>query len=135
MYVYCIVTDTNPPLLKVGKAADVQRRLSELQTGCPHDLSIAASLKCKSEAHAFAVEQAAHEYLAASRKRGEWFLMHQKPTALIDFLNGAYARLEVSTITDLVRKKRNQRKSDARKARRDQHRAFLEQFRQKVGQA
>lgn len=135
MFVYCIVAQCTPPIMKIGKAADIEKRMSQLQTGCPFDLKLEAAIKCKSEQHALAIEQAAHEYLAASRKRGEWFIMlHQKPSALIHFLksvdNGTNT---VETIRDQVKADKRERNREKRAKIRQRNREFLAQFRSTVG--
>lgn len=73
MYVYFVRARGKPQRLKIGKASDPERRLKELQTGCPYPLQLEAKLKCRNERHAFQVERAAHEYFAAERTIGEWF--------------------------------------------------------------
>jgi hypothetical protein len=73
VYVYFVKTKVYPQMLKIGKAKDVQRRIAELQTGCPYPLELVGSLKCNSERHALGLEQAAHRLFKRSRSRGEWF--------------------------------------------------------------
>lgn len=135
MHVYCVIAQCDPPLMKIGKASDVEQRIATLQTGCPFDLKLEASIKCQSEQHAFAVEQAAHEYLAASRKRGEWFITaHQKPTALIQFLKSvADGTNTLDSIKDQVKSNKRERKREQRKRLKDTNREFLRQFRNAVG--
>jgi len=59
--------------MKIGRAADVEARLRQLQTGCPAELKIMARIKCRDVAHAVQVERAAHSTFAKHRIRGEWF--------------------------------------------------------------
>jgi hypothetical protein len=73
MYVYFIKAFGKPPRMKIGKAADPDKRLKELQTGCPYDLAIMAKIRCRSEKHALYVEKLAHQYFKEYRMRGEWF--------------------------------------------------------------
>ena len=73
MYVYFIRACGKPQRLKIGKSADPEGRLKQLQTGCPYPLRLEAKLKCRDGYHATRVERAAHEYFAADRKHGEWF--------------------------------------------------------------
>lgn len=57
---------------KIGKADDIRTRLSGLQSGCPHELTLIATLKRK---NAMIAEKQIHEYLKEYRTRGEWFLL------------------------------------------------------------
>lgn len=76
MNVYFIVaTNQTKRLLKIGKARDVKRRLSQIQVGCPYRVHLYSTIRCKDDKHAFAVEHAAHEVFRKKRVRmnGEWF--------------------------------------------------------------
>lgn len=73
MYVYFIKARSNPPMLKIGKARDPELRRVELQTGCPFDMRLMGSLKCKSEMHSHAIEQRLHRLFRKEAFRGEWF--------------------------------------------------------------
>ena len=76
MNVYFIVaTNRTKRLLKIGKARDVPRRLSQIQVGCPYRLHLFGVISCYSDQQAFAVEKAAHEVFAKKKVRanGEWF--------------------------------------------------------------
>lgn len=73
MYVYFARTLTGPRMLKVGKARAPAQRVAELQTGCPFELELVGSLKCKSEQHAMGIEKAAHAMFRRAQVRGEWF--------------------------------------------------------------
>lgn len=54
--------------IKIGRADSIARRLRELQTGCPHDLSLVAWFSGGSKE-----ERAYHRRFRAHRLRGEWF--------------------------------------------------------------
>jgi hypothetical protein len=73
MNVYFVKAFGKPPRMKIGKAADVEQRIRELQTGCPYELKLMATIKCRSDQHAFQVERLAHEFFKEFRTRGEWF--------------------------------------------------------------
>jgi hypothetical protein len=55
---------------KIGIASDVERRLAELQTGNPADLTIDT---CYEFSNVQAVETVLHQKYSAKRRRGEWF--------------------------------------------------------------
>lgn len=75
MHVYFIGCGSKQARVKIGKTNDIQRRMTELQTGCPFPLKLLGSIKCKSERHAFEVEKSAHEVFRRERKCGEWFFV------------------------------------------------------------
>jgi len=58
---------------KIGHASDVAKRITQLQTGCPAEIALFGTLKCKSKRHAAEVERTLHEYFADRRQIGEWF--------------------------------------------------------------
>ena len=55
-------------LVKIGRARDVDRRLREIQTGYPRDLSILHVEWCAGR-----LESCVHQALAQWHCRGEWF--------------------------------------------------------------
>lgn len=68
--VYVIGQEGGP--VKIGIARDPVRRLVELQTGCPFQLSLLHVEEVESEA-APEVETFVHSALSAKALRGEWF--------------------------------------------------------------
>lgn len=90
MYVYfirCLET----PFVKIGKARDVEKRLDELQTGCPQELSIMMKINCVSDLAAFDIERKMHKSFSFYKYRSEWFQISggefQKIIAQIDIDN------------------------------------------------
>lgn len=78
MYVYFLKTVATGQhgsnyLYKIGHAANVARRIRQLQTGCPSEISLFATLKCESKQHAADVERRLHAIFANRRRVGEWF--------------------------------------------------------------
>jgi Meiotically up-regulated gene 113 len=71
--VYFVKASRKGPMVKIGKAIDVGRRLAELQTGCPDPLVLLGSIKCRSEKHAMHIESVAHRRFKKYRAHGEWF--------------------------------------------------------------
>lgn len=71
-YVYFIL-DENSKKIKIGKANDVQERISSLQTGNPNPLKIRHIIECKSEQISFLLEKQYHEKFKHLRGIGEWF--------------------------------------------------------------
>ena len=65
--------DEESNALKIGKADDVDDRLSSLQTGNPNPLIILHTIKCRSDWHALDLEKKLHERFDALHIRGEWF--------------------------------------------------------------
>jgi hypothetical protein len=70
MYVYFIKAGQK---LKIGKAKDPELRMAELQTGCPFEMRLMGTLKCKSDMHSHTVEQRLHRLFRREHFRGEWF--------------------------------------------------------------
>jgi hypothetical protein len=80
MYVYFIkghlhFRGSARQMWKIGKAKDVARRLRQLQTGCPMDLSIFGTLCCAGAAQATDIERRLHRILEGKKQRGEWFIL------------------------------------------------------------
>lgn len=74
--------------IKIGRSGDVEARLTELQTGCPHKLRIIICVP--GEGH---IERQLHQKLAHHRLRngkGEWFreeCLPDLPVRLYDMLD------------------------------------------------
>ena len=79
MHVYLIRADTKRPVFKIGKANNPVKRMSELQTGCPADLTLIGFIRCKSQMHAGQVERDFHHRFRfmKSRRGGEWFWLNR----------------------------------------------------------
>ena len=77
MYVYFIKTRDNAQLIKVGKAADVQKRLAQLQTGNASELKLVGTIECRSNKEALELERRIHSIFKDIRVRGEWFRCNQ----------------------------------------------------------
>lgn len=74
MYVYFIKAGKNKRApIKIGVAANIERRLNTLQTGNHLELFLIAAIKCDSKNHAYGLESMFHRMLKRHRMRGEWF--------------------------------------------------------------
>jgi hypothetical protein len=96
VYVYFVKTTVKPSMLKIGKASDVTRRIAELQTGCPYDLELLGTVRCKSDMHAMEVERRAHSAFKRDRvrHRGEWFrYTHRVELAVAEILRTQTANI------------------------------------------
>jgi hypothetical protein len=58
---------------KIGHAANVTKRIGQLQTGCPTEIHLFGTLKCESKDQAADIERQLHAFFADKRKIGEWF--------------------------------------------------------------
>lgn len=75
-FVYFIrALETN--FVKIGVSLDPTRRLNELQTGCPFELSIEQAVFVQNP---YQTERALHNDCSDVHKRGEWFIMNPKAT-------------------------------------------------------
>lgn len=70
MYIYFIKAGK---YLKIGISEDPEKRLSQLQTGSPLELSLIDKVKVRSESEAKAIESAMHIHFRGKRIKGEWF--------------------------------------------------------------
>lgn len=76
--------------VKIGVTRDLTGRLSNLQTGSSHPLSMAYSTRVRGDA--YAVEAEAHSMLARHRIGGEWFAV--PADVAVAAINGAAFRLK-----------------------------------------
>jgi hypothetical protein len=64
---------------KLGRAVNIPRRISDEQTGNPHEIKLAEFFSGPHD-YCYAFEQTWHKRLADFRRRGEWF--HLPPVVL-----------------------------------------------------
>lgn len=76
------IHDKQSGAVKIGYAADPQKRLAELQTGCPNGLELIRTLHGQRRE-----EKEVHRRLKRFRHRGEWFAANAGP------LNAAIAEM------------------------------------------
>lgn len=62
--------------VKIGKATDVESRVSSLQTGCPFDLDLWGQAQTWDQRLALQAEATIHRALEPWETRGEWFALH-----------------------------------------------------------
>ena len=72
MFVYFIRCGFHGPL-KIGVAANVEKRLSDLQVGNHVELRIIAKIPCKGRKDAYRIENKLHKRFKEQRISGEWF--------------------------------------------------------------
>jgi hypothetical protein len=72
VFVYILSVEGSDSI-KVGKANDVERRLSDLQIGCPLKLKIMKTFDCSTATRALVIEKIGHDLLRLHAQRGEWF--------------------------------------------------------------
>ena len=72
MYVYFIRAG-NSGAIKIGMAANIDRRMEVLQTGNAFKLHVIALIPCDCREQALHIEQMIHKFFAKQRIRGEWF--------------------------------------------------------------
>lgn len=68
--------------VKIGMAVDVEKRISELQTGFPYRLDVFATVEVRA-AHARKIEKACHDRLHSRRRKGEWFQIEPAEAAAV----------------------------------------------------
>ena len=72
------ILDEISEAIKIGKADDVDSRLSSLQTGNPNPLLVLHYIKCRTPQHAFLLEQQIHDMFGHLHRRGEWFTYNKE---------------------------------------------------------
>lgn len=73
-YIYVIGESFGPPSVKVGYAANLSKRLSNLRRQSGRDLALLHSVRARCGFKAMDIETAAHERLSSFWiGRGEWF--------------------------------------------------------------
>lgn len=82
-YIY-LIGDSNKQ--KIGVASDPHKRLKQLQTGCPDELTLHYYVEVADDKR-FMMEKRIHHELAHKRIRGEWFRF--PPQFGIDYLTFA----------------------------------------------
>lgn len=72
-FIYFIQCMDSKKHIKIGVARNVQRRIDELQTGCPYELKLIAQMHLTSRTAAYSLESDLHRRLKRFNIRGEWF--------------------------------------------------------------
>lgn len=67
------ILDAKSAALKIGKANNIEERISDLQTGNPNILTVEHFIECKSEEHSFELEKKLHKKFEHLNLIGEWF--------------------------------------------------------------
>lgn len=76
-YVY-FIKDEKSNAVKIGKANDIEVRLSELQVGNPNKLNVINYIECLKEEDAKYIEKVLHQKYKELRIQGEWFIFDEK---------------------------------------------------------
>lgn len=71
--------------IKIGVAVNVLKRVKDLQTGNPNNISLVAHINARSKQHAYSIENQLHRKFASYNKTGEWF--HRKIIPKMLFLH------------------------------------------------
>jgi hypothetical protein len=85
MFVYFLESAGDPPMIKIGRSRNVHDRITGLQTGTGHKLSLLRAVRYPDDHQALMAEKEAHKLLKEHRIRGEWFA---KAPELEVFMNG-----------------------------------------------
>ena len=78
-YVY-LVRDSLMGMTKIGHTSDLQRRMYDLQTGCPQKLELIGYIETK---HPGRLEQELHNRFSHKKCQGEWFSLSDDDIFLI----------------------------------------------------
>jgi predicted GIY-YIG superfamily endonuclease len=81
IYVYIISAKEFLGLYKIGITDNIQRRIDDLQTGCPYDLFALKVYQVRNNAF---IERMLHAFFHKKRVRGEWFRLESRDLEYID---------------------------------------------------
>lgn len=73
MFVYFIKSMSKPSYTKIGYSADPEKRILDLQIGCPFELKLIGCIKCDNPKKAQQLESHLHRRFRPKRAYGEWF--------------------------------------------------------------
>lgn len=73
MFVYFIKCMSKPSYTKIGYSIDPDKRLNDLQIGCPFELRLIGCIKCGNPQKAQQLESHLHRRFRSQRAYGEWF--------------------------------------------------------------
>lgn len=79
-YIYLIITEPYQNLVKIGRSMNPEKRVRELQTGCPHHLVIYAVVQRPTK---FNLEGKMHSMFADRRRQGEWFQFDEQELEML----------------------------------------------------
>ncbi len=83
--------------MKVGYATNVERRITQLQTGNPRRLKVIAVVPGTRQ-----LESAYHQILAPYRAVGEWFCLEGKVRTLLRFLEAGARPADIGSLCALL---------------------------------
>lgn len=81
--------------IKIGIAADVKRRIEELQIGNPCQLNLIAAIPCGTRKQAEHIEGLFHRRFKSQNIRGEWFSGNIKIKKILDELEIEIAGMNI----------------------------------------
>lgn len=93
--------------VKVGRTRDLHRRLSNIQTGCPHGISHVFAILSDYDEEVAGLEELLHRLLEPNRLRGEWYEGTESFFAALDHAlklinRGGFTFDEIYTLADDV---------------------------------
>ena len=80
-FVYIITANEYIGIYKIGLTNDIERRLRDMQTGCPYTLF---AFRAYYVLNPVAVEAMLHSFFHKKRLRGEWFNLNEMDIKYID---------------------------------------------------
>ena len=90
--IYCYILEAGP-FVKIGYSKDIEKRVAELQTGNPHQISVIAKFPCHTVAIAQQMEADMHYKFRRHRANGEWF--KKRPVLKYFRMKGDNMRIEM----------------------------------------
>jgi hypothetical protein len=102
VYIASIEDFSEKEFIKVGACNDdVWGRIMSLQTGCPFKISLSNFYKIPNNAH-FEVEKSIHKELCEFRQCGEWFVVDEESSYIIDKIKKLMKKYEREYCSEYV---------------------------------
>lgn len=96
-YVYLIACKgETKTYVKIGLTSSIQRRLSNIQTGCPHPIAHAFVVRSEYREEVTGLEKLLHKLLEPASLRAEWY---EGTTSFFETLDAVLSRINVSGFT------------------------------------
>jgi hypothetical protein len=91
--------------VKIGRTCSLRRRLSNIQTGCPHPIDVAFVITSEYPEEVVGLERLLHKMLRPHRMRAEWYLVSQEFLRALDALlrkvnRGGFSFDEINDMPD-----------------------------------
>ena len=100
-YIYLIACKgETKTYVKIGLTSSIQRRLSNIQTGCPHPIAHAFVVRSEYREEVKGLEKLLHMLLEPARLRAEWY---EGTTSFFEMLDAVLSRIKAVNVNNRER--------------------------------